>query len=151
MADIVDQATRSRMMAAIKGTNTKPEILVRRALHAAGFRFRLHVKNLPGKPDIVLPKYRTAIFVHGCFWHGHDCKNFRLPKTRTTFWRTKIRGNKKRDDEALELLKSSGWRVATIWECAISRGARKKDAKIAEKCAKWILGKRRQVSIRGSE
>ena len=151
MADIVDQATRSRMMAAIKGTNTKPEILVRRALHAAGFRFRLHVRNLPGKPDIVLPKYRIAIFVHGCFWHGHDCRNFRMPKTRSAFWRRKIRGNQKRDDQAQELLKSSGWRVATVWECAVSKGAKYKNQKTAEKCVKWILGRRRQVSIRGIE
>lgn len=151
MADIVDQATRSRMMAAIKGTNTKPEILVRRALHAAGFRFRLHLKNLPGKPDIVLPKYRAVIFVHGCFWHGHDCKNFRLPKTRRAFWRKKILGNRKRDDKAQELLKSSGWRVATVWECAVSRGASRQEAIVTEKCAKWILGNRRQFSVRGNE
>ena len=139
------------MMAAIRGTNTKPEILLRRALHAAGFRFRLHVKNLPGKPDIVLPKYRIAIFVHGCFWHGHDCKNFRMPKTRRAFWRNKIRGNQKRDDQAQELLKSSGWRVATVWECAVSRGTKNKNQKTSEKCVKWILGRRRQVSIRGIE
>jgi DNA mismatch endonuclease (patch repair protein) len=82
MADIVDKATRSRMMAGIRGKNTKPELLVRRALHAEGFRFRLHVKDLPGKPDIVLPRYKAVIFVHGCFWHGHECTHFKWPKTR---------------------------------------------------------------------
>ncbi|MDE2385587.1 MAG: DNA mismatch endonuclease Vsr [Alphaproteobacteria bacterium] len=121
MPDIVDKATRSRMMAAIKGKNTKPEILVRKALHAAGFRFRLHDKKLPGKPDIVLPKYKTVIFVHGCFWHGHRCKNFRWPKTRATWWEEKITGNQTRDKVHLRELKQTGWKILTIWECQVRR------------------------------
>ena len=119
MADIVDKATRSRMMSAIKGKNTKPELLVRKALHANGFRFRLHDKKLPGKPDIVLPKYKTVIFVHGCFWHGHECKNFRWPKTRKSWWRKKIEGNRSRDRRQNKQLTKSGWTCVTIWECKI--------------------------------
>jgi DNA mismatch endonuclease, patch repair protein len=121
LVDIVDKATRSRMMAAIKGKNTKPEIAVRKALHAAGFRFTLHGKSLPGKPDIVLPKHKTAIFVHGCFWHGHNCKGFRWPKTRPVFWRAKILGNKKRDQLSRRRLKSLGWNSVVVWECKISQ------------------------------
>jgi DNA mismatch endonuclease (patch repair protein) len=104
-------------MRAIKSANTKPEILVRKALHAAGFRFRLHSKNLPGKPDIVLPKYRTVIFVHGCFWHGHDCEYFKVPKTRTEFWLNKITENKRRDKINADKLIELGWRVLVVWEC----------------------------------
>ena len=119
MADIVDKATRSRMMSAIKGKNTKPELLVRKALHANGFRFRLHDKKLPGKPDIVLPKYKTVIFVHGCFWHGHECKDFRWPKTRKAWWRKKIEGNRLRDGNHRKMLKRLGWQSHVIWECRI--------------------------------
>lgn len=117
MADIVDKETRSRMMSGIRGKNTKPEMIVRRALHKAGYRYRLHAKDLPGKPDIVLPKYRTVIFVHGCFWHHHDCKNFKWPKTREEFWRKKIEGNVKRDKRAYAALEALGWKVVIIWEC----------------------------------
>lgn len=119
MADVVDAATRSRMMAGIKGKNTRPEMVVRRALHKAGFRFRLHVKDLPGKPDIVLPKHRAVIFVHGCFWHGHGCRNFKWPKTREAWWREKIGKNVERDRLKIEELWNAGWKVETIWECDI--------------------------------
>ncbi|MBK8458751.1 MAG: DNA mismatch endonuclease Vsr [Phyllobacteriaceae bacterium] len=119
MADVVDAATRSRMMAGIRGKNTRPEMIVRRALHKAGFRYRLHVKDLPGKPDIVLPKYRTVIFVHGCFWHGHGCRNFKWPKTREAWWREKIGRNVERDWEAITELGKIGWISKIIWECDI--------------------------------
>ena len=119
MVDVVDKATRSRMMSGIKGKNTKPEIRVRKVLHKAGYRFRLHGKNLPGKPDIVLAKHKTVIFVHGCFWHGHDCKYFKWPKTRPEFWRNKIEGNKTRDASQQEKLKNLGWQVKVIWECEV--------------------------------
>jgi DNA mismatch endonuclease, patch repair protein len=107
-------------MSRIQGKNTKPEITVRSVLHRLGYRFRLHVKNLPGKPDIVLPKYKTCIFVHGCFWHRHsNCKDATLPKTRTEFWREKLQGNVERDLNKQKMLKSMGWRVLTIWECEL--------------------------------
>ena len=120
MVDIVDTATRSRMMSGIKGKDTKPEMVIRKMLHAAGFRYRLHDKRLSGKPDLVLPKYRTVIFVHGCFWHGHsDCSLFRLPGTRQQFWSEKIGGNVKRDTVHVDTLIQSGWKVGIVWECAV--------------------------------
>ena len=119
MTDVVDKATRSRMMAGIRGKNTKPEMIVRKALHARGFRFRLNVKDLPGKPDIVLPKYKTAIFVHGCFWHWHNCKFFKLPQTRTDFWEKKLSENKKRDALNIKKLRDLNWKVIVIHECEL--------------------------------
>ncbi len=118
--DIVDAATRSRMMSGIRGKNTKPELTIRRLLHAAGFRFRLQRKDLPGKPDIVLPKYKVVILVHGCFWHMHDgCHYYRLPTTRTEFWKNKLGGNRLRDSRNIALLNEAGWRVLVVWECAV--------------------------------
>lgn len=119
MADHKVSEKRSRNMAAIRGTNTSPEIKVRKALHAAGFRFRLHSYILPGKPDIVLPRYRAVIFVHGCFWHHHGCSNSVWPKTRAEFWRAKISGNKRRDRRNERALQSDGWKVFTLWECDV--------------------------------
>ena len=111
---------RSRNMAAIKSKNTKPEIEVRKILHKMGFRFRLHRKDLPGNPDIVLPKYKTAIFVNGCFWHQHeDCKYARLPKTKTDFWKKKLEGNKQRDKVKQSQLNELGWKIINVWECEI--------------------------------
>ena len=118
MADIVDAATRSRMMAGIQSKNTKPEILIRKALHARGFRYSLHSNHLPGKPDIVMPKWRVVIFVHGCFWHWHGCHLSKMPTTRTAFWTTKLAANRKRDALATQQLLAADWRVATVWECA---------------------------------
>lgn len=118
MADVHTKEQRSYNMSQVKGKNTKPEILVRKFLHANGFRFRLHTKDLPGKPDIVLPKYKTVIFVHGCFWHGHkNCKYASIPKTRTEWWTAKIEGNKANDKRKKAALKKEGWTVITIWEC----------------------------------
>ena len=120
MSDIVDPLTRSRMMSGIRGKDTKPELAVRRALHRAGYRFRLHRKDLPGRPDIVLPKYHAVIFVHGCFWHGHGCRHFKIPKTRTDFWLDKIMANAKRDRLNAESLRAAGWSVLIVWECEIN-------------------------------
>lgn len=123
MADIVDSATRSRMMSGIKGRNTKPERLVRSYLHAAGFRFRLHRKDLPGCPDIVLPRYRAIIFVHGCFWHRHEgCYLASFPATRVDFWESKFAANVERDRRNETTLAEAGWRVIIIWECQIRAG-----------------------------
>ena len=111
---------RSRNMAAIKSKNTKPEIEVRKILHEMGYRFRLHRKDLPGNPDIVLPKYKTAIFVNGCFWHQHEgCKYACLPKTKTDFWKKKLEGNKKRDKVKQSQLNELGWKIINVWECEI--------------------------------
>lgn len=116
--DTVDSQTRSRMMAGIKGRDTQPEMRVRRYLHAAGLRFVLHRKDLPGRPDIVLPRFGTVVFVHGCFWHRHPgCRFATTPRTRPEFWQAKFAGNVARDARNEELLAAAGWRVLTIWEC----------------------------------
>lgn len=118
MADVVDKKTRSRMMANIQGRNTKPELTVRKHLHAAGFRYRLHVNDLPGKPDIVLPRYRTVIFVHGCFWHQHEgCKYAANPKSNKDFWLKKLSSNVSRDKDVINILNKNGWKTIVIWEC----------------------------------
>lgn len=122
MADIVNKQTRSRMMAGIRGKDTQPELALRRALHARGFRFRLHAKILPGRPDLVLSKHHAAIFVHGCFWHRHEkCRFATTPATRADFWQTKFAANVTRDRAAMAELKEGGWRVATIWECSLRK------------------------------
>jgi len=122
MADVHDKQTRSYNMSQIKGKNTKPEILVRKFLFSKGFRFRIHDIHLPGKPDIVLPKYKTVIFVHGCFWHGHEgCKYFVVPKTRTEWWLNKINGNKKNDNKTKTLLEAAGWHIITIFACKLKK------------------------------
>ena len=120
MTDVHTRETRSRNMAAIRSANTRPEMRVRSALHAMGFRFRLHRKNLPGRPDIVLPKYCTAIFVHGCFWHCHRCKyGSVVPATRADFWAAKRGGNVPRDRRNAAALRRQGWRVIVLWECQV--------------------------------
>ena len=117
MADTISSEQRSRNMSRIRSRDTKPEMLVRSFLHASGFRFRLHVKDLPGKPDIVLPKYKTVIFVHGCFWHQHHCKDGHLPKSRCEYWGPKLSRNRERDRLHKRRLHALGWRTFTIWEC----------------------------------
>lgn len=120
MADVHDKATRSYNMSRIKGKDTKPEMLVRKFLHANGYRYRLHTKDLPGKPDIVLPKYHTVIFINGCFWHGHQgCKYFTIPKTKTEWWTNKINTNIANDKKAIEALSKDGWKIITIWTCEL--------------------------------
>ncbi|WP_231426994.1 very short patch repair endonuclease [Pedobacter sp. Leaf250] len=122
MADVHSKEVRSFNMSQIKGKNTRPEIIVRKFLHSRGFRFRIHSKFLPGKPDIVLPRYRTAIFINGCFWHGHEgCRYFVVPKTRTDFWMDKIYKNISRDSDAESALRHSGWKVIIIWECKLKK------------------------------
>jgi DNA mismatch endonuclease Vsr len=123
MADVHDKSTRSYNMSQIKGKNTKPEMIVRRFLHAQGFRYRLHDQRLPGKPDLVLPKYKTAIFIHGCYWHKHEgCRYFVVPKTRTEWWMNKINRNVINDLKAADALKRSGWNIYIIWECELKKG-----------------------------
>ena len=120
MTDIVSPETRSRMMSGIQDKNTQPEMTVRRALHAAGFRYRLHVRSLPSRPDLVLPRYSAVCLIHGCYWHRHPgCPNATTPATRTEFWQEKFRSNVERDVRQRRQLQNMGWRVAVIWECAL--------------------------------
>ncbi len=120
MADVHTKKQRSYNMSRIRSTNTKPELLVRKFLFAQGYRYKLHDKSLPGKPDIVLPKYHTVIFIHGCFWHGHaNCKYYKVPKTRTDWWLNKINRNQTNDAKAVTALKKDGWQVITVWECKL--------------------------------
>ncbi|NNH61659.1 DNA mismatch endonuclease Vsr [Rhizobium laguerreae] len=119
MTDTLLPSDRSKLMSRVRNKDTGPELAVRRALHAAGFRFRLHRKDLQGRPDIVLPRHRVAIFVHGCFWHGHDCRRGKLPQGNADFWAVKIGRNKARDAAAEEALTQAGWSVETIWQCEL--------------------------------
>ena len=136
MADTITKVHRSWNMSRIKSKDTKPEIIVRSMLHRMGYRFRVNKKDLPGKPDIVLPKYKTVIFVHGCFWHMHrGCKDATVPKTRTKWWLNKLEGNVKRDKENIMLLRKSGWKTAVIWECELISN---KNDKIIRKLKKII-------------
>ena len=139
MTDIVSPEQRSRMMSGIKGKNTKPELIVRKELFRRGFRYRLHCKNLPGKPDLVFPKYRAVIFVNGCFWHCHDCSLFKWPKSNSEFWKEKITGNINRDKKNCEQLVNQGWRVTTIWECALKGKSASDIAMEVDKLSNWLL------------
>jgi DNA mismatch endonuclease (patch repair protein) len=141
MGDIVSPEVRSRMMAGIRGKDTRPELLLRKNLHRLGLRYSLKRNELPGKPDIVLPGRKTAVFFHGCFWHGHEgCSLFKIPGTRTEFWVAKIAGNRARDARVLPKLLASGWRVAVVRECAIrGRGKRPVEA-VSKLLADWIKG-----------
>jgi DNA mismatch endonuclease (patch repair protein) len=122
MADVHSKEIRSYNMSRIRSKDTKPELLVRKFLHKNGFRYRLHVKGMPGKPDIVLPKYKTVIFIHGCFWHGHEgCKKAALPETRREWWETKINYNIQNDLNAEAILKAAGWNVINVWQCNMSK------------------------------
>jgi DNA mismatch endonuclease (patch repair protein) len=137
------------MMAGIRSINTKPELTIRKALHRRGFRYRLHLQKLTGRPDLVFPAHKALIFVHGCFWHGHDCSFYRTPKTRADFWLAKIETNQKRDAKVMGELYKSGWRQLVIWECAI-RGKKAEAVKVViDKTEKWIRSKRRFAEIRG--
>ena len=120
MVDTLDQPSRSRVMARVKGKNTGPELLVRKMVFAAGYRYRIHAKNLPGSPDLIFPGKRKVIFVHGCFWHRHEgCKSARMPKSRIEFWSAKLNGNKLRDTRTFDALRRLGWQVMVVWECEL--------------------------------
>ena len=149
MADVHDRETRSRNMAAIRNKDTKPEILFRKALFARGFRYRLHVKALPGKPDLALRKYRVAVFVHGCFWHHHDCHLFKWPKSNPDFWREKISRNATLDTAHQKKLKGLGWRVAVVWQCAMPGKSRKYTDTVLDEFERWLESGRQSVEIAG--
>ena len=149
MADVHDEATRSRNMAAIRGADTKPEIIIRRGLHARGFRFRLHDRKLPGRPDLIFPKFRAVLFVHGCFWHGHDCHLFKWPKTREEFWREKIGSNVTRDKTSADALHKAGWRVGVVWECALKGRQRRPVTDILASVSGWLTGSGADLTVAG--
>lgn len=138
-------------MSGIKGKNTRPEITVRSALHGRGFRFRLHGGKLPGKPDLVFAKYRAVLFVHGCFWHQHDCHLFKWPKTRTQFWRNKIGCNVERDRQQVLALQELGWRVGIVWECALKGRTRLSVEGVADSCAEWLQSDSVYFEVKGYE
>lgn len=142
MIDVVDRATRSRMMARIGGKNTKPELVLRRAMHARGLRYRLHNRKLPGTPDLTLRRFGAVCFVHGCFWHRHqDCPYATEPATRPEFWQSKFRENIARDGRTRRRLLQAGWRVAVIWECALRSGGADITARLLEE---WLRGSERE-------
>ena len=146
MTDIVDRQTRSRMMAGIKGKNTKPELALRRALHARGFRYRLHSRNVHGRPDLVLPKHRAVVFVHGCFWHRHlGCRYATTPATRVAFWQAKFAANVARDSAVRDALLAAGWRVATIWECTLRKPEQIVAA--ADQLSTWLLSETETLEL----
>lgn len=136
-------------MSGIRGKNTKPELLVRSGLHRRGFRFRLHDKSLPGKPDVVFRQLKAIILVHGCFWHGHDCHLFKWPSTRPEFWSEKIRGNKERDEQHSAAYIRKGWRVLTIWECALKGKYRLDEDELLGRAAAWLRSTLPSHTIRG--
>lgn len=146
MADVVDKATRSRMMAGIRGSNTGPELALRKELHARGFRYRLHVSALPGRPDLVFPKYRAAVLVHGCFWHRHaGCRYTTTPTSNATFWSAKFAVNVARDKRNLFSLQDASWRTAVVWECQIRNDPRT----AADDLAQWLQSNELQIEIPG--
>jgi len=148
MVDVVDSATRSRMMAGIRGRDTKPELLLRRALHARGFRYRLHGAALSGKPDLVLPKHKAVVFVHGCFWHRHaGCRFATTPATRPEFWSDKFSANVARDHRNLDLLRTMGWRTAIVWECAMKS---KNIDDVADEVTHWLQGGEQLLEVSGT-
>ena len=136
-------------MSAVKASNTKPEVLVRSILHRAGFRFTLKTKQLPGRPDIYLPKFNAVIFVHGCFWHGHDCHLFKWPKTREEFWLSKITGNRLRDLKVDEDIAEVGVRSAVVWECAIRGKARRGDEYLLNELGGWLKSNQAKLVVCG--
>lgn len=140
MTDRLSPEDRSRVMSRVRGHDTKPELVLRRALHARGFRYRLHVRNLPGRPDLVFSRYSAVVFVHGCFWHGHDCHLFRMPSTREEFWKDKIERNRERDRKNRAELLDHGWRVLEVWECAMRGKERLSPGEMLESVEAWLTG-----------
>jgi len=149
MADVVSKEVRSRMMAGIRGKDTKPEMIVRRVLTAAGVRYRLHRRDLPGAPDLVMAGRRTVIFVHGCFWHRHEgCRYAKLPSSNAEFWRAKLESNVERDRKAVADLLATGWRVLTVWECATRRNS---ESDMEKLIIRWLEGSQRNSEVSDRE
>ncbi|MGH9946791.1 MAG: very short patch repair endonuclease [Pyrinomonadaceae bacterium] len=146
MVDVVDSETRHRMMSGIRHKDTKPELSIRQNLHRLGFRFRLHERRLPGKPDLVLKRYRAVIFVNGCFWHRHECDLFKWPSTRVEFWQDKLNRNHENDLKNLNLLDSQGWRVCIVWECAV-KGPNSRIDCVIKNIETWLRSLETNVSF----
>lgn len=151
MTDRVSPEVRSHIMACIKGKDTKPEMVIRRALHALGFRYRLHVKDLPGHPDMVFPKYKAVILVNGCFWHGHDCHISNRQKSRSEYWEQKITNNMNRDEKNKKQLHALNWRVATIWECAITGKMKTPLDNMSNLISLWLKSSEKEITIFGNK
>jgi DNA mismatch endonuclease (patch repair protein) len=149
MADIVSAEVRSRMMSGIRSKDTKPELMLRRGLHATGFRYRLHDRRLPGAPDMVFPGHRAVLFAHGCFWHGHDCHLFRWPASRKEFWEAKIKRNCEVDVATRQALAAVGWRLGVVWECALKGRTRLPFPDVLETCVMWLRSDEPALEIRG--
>jgi len=150
MADIVSPKVRSRMMSGIKGKNTKPEIMIRKALYSKGFRYRLHNSKLPGKPDLLFPKYGAVIQINGCFWHKHECHLFKWPKSRKEFWHPKLMRNQQKDEENNQALEELGWRILTVWECALKGKERLEFDELISKISRWLKSDSESLEIRGA-
>lgn len=151
MTDVVSPQVRSRMMSGIRGKNTRPELLIRRSLHRLGYRYRLHSKKLPGKPDLVLPRYRAVIFVNGCFWHGHDCHLFRWPSSRAEWWRAKITRTRATDAASRQALAAADWRILDVWECALKGRTRQPLEQVIGQIDAWLPGAASTLVIRGRD
>lgn len=147
--DVVDKQKRSSMMAGIKGKDTKAEISVRKGLHKIGFRYQLHRKDLPGKPDLVFPKFQAVILINGCFWHAHNCHLFKWPSSRPEFWQEKISSNKVRDKINIEKLTSLGWKVLVIWECSLKGKTRRDLNEVIHTAANWLQYDSQNAEIEG--
>lgn len=149
--DIVSREKRSSMMSGIRSKDTKPEMKIRKALYSRGYRYRLHSSKIHGKPDIIMRKYNAVIFIHGCFWHGHNCKLFRLPKTRTAFWGNKINTNRKRDRQVISMLQKDGWRIAVIWECSMRGKGKMNFEDMMDRLTDWIESDSMALTLTGEE
>lgn len=150
MVDRLTSEQRRLNMSRVRGRDTKPEFVVRRLLHRLGFRYRLHSGDLPGRPDIVLPKWKVVVFVNGCFWHGHGCRLFKWPTTREEFWRDKIGRNMERDAEVRRKLDELGWRVADVWECSVKGSGRLPPEELADRLIGFLRSTERYTNITGS-
>ena len=149
MTDIVSSETRSRMMSGIKGKDTRLEMLLRRGLHRAGYRFRTHKKDLPGKPDIVLPRHKAIVQANGCFWHGHDCSLFKVPSTNREKWKEKIDRNRERDQRNRDALEAAGWRVLDVWECSVKGPDRLESLDVIQFVCDWVGSGEVSAELRG--
>jgi DNA mismatch endonuclease (patch repair protein) len=150
VVDTVSKSVRSRIMASVRQRDTGPEMRLRKALHRLGLRYRLHVRKLPGSPDLVFPRFKSVVFVHGCFWHVHGCKYSTTPSARREFWTEKFAANKARDERNVNLLLADGWRVLTVWEGALKEQRNHPEEAVARRGAEWLGGTERRAEVGGS-